>query len=210
MYLPKYFAEAEAAGLEAITACPFALLITSSADGLPGVTHIPMMLDAEAERPTLLGHVARANPHGRVVEAPGPALAIFSGPNGYISPNWYPSKHAGKAAVPTWNYLAVHVTGQIKPLPDYADKRRVVRDLSLRFEGDKPRAWKLDDEPEDFVAKMLGGITAFALEIEDIQTKAKLSQNRPELDRAGVIEGLNATGSPMGAMLAARIAALSD
>ena len=196
MYTPKYFAEPDAAGLAAIHAYPFALLATPRDGDLPAFTHLPLMLDPTASRPTLLGHVARANPHGEALAAPGPALAVFSGPSAYISPNWYPSKHAGGQAVPTWNYVAVHVTGTLRPLPDVADKRRVVRDLSILFEGDGPRAWRLDDEPEDYVQKMLGGIVAFALEIETITAKAKLSQNRPILDQAGVVQGLRATGRP--------------
>lgn len=197
MYTPQHFAEDAAAGLEAVAAYPFAMLVTPADDGgLPPISHLPMMLDPTAARPTLLGHVARANPHGRALEAHAPALAVFSGPSAYISPNWYPSKHAGGQTVPTWNYVAVHVTGRVRPLPDPADKRRVVADLSALFEGAGPQAWRLDDEPEDFVRKMLGGVTAFALEIETVEAKAKLSQNRPEADRVGVIAGLEGADRP--------------
>ena len=193
MYMPKHFAEDEAAGLAAIAAYPFAMLVTWSADGPPAITHAPLLLDPEAPRPTLLGHVARANPQGRALETAGPARAVFTGPNAYVSPNWYPSKRAGGQAVPTWNYVAVEVAGTIRPLPDLADKRRIVRDLSIRFEGDGPDAWRLDDEPEDFVRKMLGGIVAFALEIETIETKAKLSQNRSERERRRVADEVEPT-----------------
>lgn len=211
MYMPKHFTEAEAEGLAAIDAYPFALLATPGAPGdLPAVTHLPMTFDGTSERRTLLGHVARANPHARALEVEGQALAIFSGPAAYISPNWYPTKHAGGQTVPTWNYVAVHVTGRVTPLPEVADKRRVVADLSSRFEGEGPRAWRLDDEPEDFVRKMLGGIVAFALEIETVEAKAKLSQNRPEIDRAGVIEGLQGAGDPASLAVVEAMTARSD
>lgn len=207
MYMPKHFAENEAAGLAAIEAFPFAMIVTWSADAPPAITHAPLILDPDAARPTLLGHVARANPQGRALEAAGPARAVFAGPNAYVSPNWYPSKRAGAQAVPTWNYVAVEVSGAIRPLPDLVDRRRIVRDLSIRFEGDGPDAWRLDDEPEDFVRKMLGGIVAFALDIETVEAKAKLSQNRSAEDRAGVVAGLQATGRPADLALAAAMAA---
>lgn len=190
MYTPSYFAEDEAAGLQTVRDWPFAMLATAGGDGAPSITHLPLLLDPESANPRLLGHFARANPHARAFEDGASATAVFSGPNAYISPNWYPSKHAGVEAVPTWNYVAAHLTGHIRVLPDYADKRRVVRDLSIRFEGDGPRAWRLDDEPEDFIRKMLGGIVAFAIDVETVEAKAKLGQNRKPLDQAGVRAGL--------------------
>ncbi len=196
MYLPQHFAEKAAEGLALIGDWPFAMMVTAGADGAPAVDHLPMILDPDASAPTLLGHVARANPSGRTLTAPLKATAVFSGPNAYISPNWYPTKHAGAQTVPTWNYLAVHVTGETRPLPEAADKRRVVDLLSRAYEGDGPRAWRLDDEPEDFVRKMLGGITAFTLEIETVEAKAKLSQNRPKEDQIGVVQGLRLTQKP--------------
>jgi len=195
MYLPKHFSLEAAAGLKAIRDFPFAVILTPGPAGeLPPFSQAPMMLDPDAdpERPALLGHVARANGQAPAFAAEGPISAIFTGPNGYISPNWYPSKRAGKGVVPTWNYTAVQVTGRIRPIADAAGKRRIVDLLSRLFEGDGPGAWRLDDEPEDYVRKMLGGITAFVLEIETVEAKAKLSQNRSAEDRAGVIESLRA------------------
>lgn len=206
MYVPKYFEDAADDGLETIRAYPFATLTTPGDDGLPLITHTPMLADEESQAFRLIGHVARANPHARNLSVGGPAVAVFNGPNAYISPNWYPSKHAGKEAVPTWNYVAVHAIGTIRPLADYADKRRVVRALSIRFEGDGPSAWRLDDEPEDFVRKMLGGIVAFALDVERLESKAKLSQNRTASDRVGVIEGLKASDTSNGREVAAAMA----
>jgi len=210
MYVPKHFALEAARGLSAIRDFPFALILTPGADGgLPPFSQAPMMLDPDADpaRPALLGHVARANGQARAFEAEGPAAAIFTGPNGYISPNWYPSKQAGAGVVPTWNYTAVQVVGRIRPIADAAGKRRVVDLLSRAFEGEGPGAWRLDDEPEDFVRKMLGGITAFALEVETVEAKAKLSQNRSADDRAGAIAGLRNAGAHA---LADAMAAASD
>ena len=195
MYIPPYFSEADAGGLSIIRDAPFALLMSQGADGETATTHLPIILDPDAttDAPILLGHIARANPHCKALTNGTSVLAIFTGPNAYISPNWYPSKHAGAQTVPTWNYLAAHVSGRIEALPNLADKRRCVALLSERFEGDGSRAWRLDDEPKDFVRKMLGGIYAFKIMVVDIQAKAKLSQNRAQLDRAGVINGLQAT-----------------
>ena len=198
MYTPTYFSESDADGFTIIQGAPFALLISSNSDGETATTHLPLMLDPDAstDAPVLLGHIARANPHRGALVDGASVLAVFTGANAYISPNWYPSKHAGAQTVPTWNYLAAHVSGRIEALPDIADKRRCVALLSDGFEGDGPRAWRLDDEPEDFVRKMLGGIHAFRIQVDAIQTKAKLSQNRAQLDRAGVINGLQATERP--------------
>lgn len=198
MYTPDYFAEMDADGLSVICDNPFALLMSECVDGAPPVSHLPLILDPDAspDAPVLLGHIARANPHRAALADRAKVMAVFTGANGYISPNWYPSKHAGAQTVPTWNYLATHVTGRIEALPDVAGKRRCVALLSERFEGDGPRAWRLEDEPEDFIRKMLGGIYAFRIVIEDIQAKAKLSQNRAQLDRAGVINGLQSTERP--------------
>ena len=190
MYLPKHFAAEENDGLAVIREFPFAVMVTRAEDGAPLIDHLPMIQDPDAGRLTLLGHLARANPSARALGVPTSATAVFSGPSAYISPNWYPSKHAGAQTVPTWNYLAVHVSGRVRPLSDYADKRRVVDLLSRRFEGDGPRAWKVDDEPEDFLRKMMGAITAFALDVETIEAKAKLSQNRASHDQTGVVQGL--------------------
>lgn len=198
MYTPEYFAESDEDGLAVIHGNPFALLISDCADGAPPITHLPLIIDPDAppSSPVLLGHIARANPHREALAEGANVTAVFSGANGYVSPNWYPSKHAGAQTVPTWNYLATHISGQIETLPDMADKRRCVSLLSDRFEGDGPRAWRLDDEPEDFIRKMLGGIYAFRITIRDMQVKAKLSQNRSQLDRAGVINGLQSTERP--------------
>ena len=142
MYTPRHFADAEEEGLALVRAHPFAVLLT--ADG--GVSHAPLILDPAATSGTrLIGHLARANPHARAFEATGSVLAIFSGPEGYVSPRWYATKKAGGQTVPTWNYLAAHVTGQIVPLPEPADRRRAVDMLSGAMEGDGPDAWRLDD-----------------------------------------------------------------
>lgn len=195
MYTPPYFTESALHGLAIIKDAPFALLISQEADEGPVTTHLPVILDPDSgpDRPVLLGHIARANPHCKALTDGASVLAVFTGANAYISPNWYPSKHAGAQTVPTWNYLAAHVTGRIETLSDIQDKRRCVSLLSDRFEGDGSRAWRLDDEPEDFISKMLGGIYAFRIIVDEIETKAKLSQNRAQLDRAGVINGLQAT-----------------
>lgn len=206
MYTPRHFEDTADHAVQTIRDHPFAVLLTGSADGLPAVSHLPMIFDPD-DPSMLIGHVARANPHARALATEVAALAVFSGPDGYVSPNWYPSKRAGGQAVPTWNYVAAHVAGRIRPVPDHDGKRRIVHALSTRFEGDGPGAWSLDDEPEDFVRRQLGGIVAFALQVEDIQGKAKLSQNRPAEDREGVLEALAGKDDPASAALASAMSA---
>ena len=195
MYVPSHFLGSKEDALNIISEHPFAVLVTTAANGgLPPVTQLPLILDQNSPHERLLGHVARSNPHANALCQPSPAIALFSGPNAYISPTWYPSKSDSHGVVPTWNYVAVEITGKIEPISDDVEKRRCVNDLSKVFEGDEPNSWRLDDEPEDYVRKMLGGIVAFAIEIDKIEAKYKLSQNRSKLDQSGVIEGLHTSG----------------
>jgi len=195
LYVPSHFLGSKEDALNIIREHPFAVLVTTVAnDSLPPVTQLPLILDQSLPHERLLGHVARNNPHANALCQPSAVLALFSGPNAYISPTWYPSKSDGHGVVPTWNYVAVEITGKIQPISDEVEKRRCVNDLSKIFEGDEPSSWRLDDEPEDFVKNMLGGIVAFAIEIEKIEAKYKLSQNRSKLDQSGVIEGLQTSG----------------
>ncbi len=197
MYVPAHFAENRPEILaEAIRATGLAILVTFGSDGIVA-THAPMILDPEP-RPhgTLVGHIARANPQWRDF-APGVhALAIFAGPDAYVTPSWYPAKQAHGRVVPTWNYVAVHAHGPIDFFDDRERLHDVVRRLTEKQEHSRAAPWAISDAPAQYVAGMLKGIVGFALTIERLEGKWKLSQNRDEADRQGVARGLADEGRP--------------
>ncbi len=200
MYLPESFAEARLPELHGmIDSAGLATLVTAGPAG-PEASHLPLLLAAE-EGPfgTLYGHLARANPQWRL---PGPALAIFTGPDGYVSPSWYPSKAADGRVVPTWNYIAVHAAGKLEVFEDAARLRDLVERLTRRHESGRPVPWQVADAPADYIASMLRGIVGVRLPIERLEGKWKLSQNRTDPDRAGVIDGLKAEKAAAPAALA--------
>ncbi|MBM3732508.1 MAG: FMN-binding negative transcriptional regulator [Acidimicrobiia bacterium] len=207
MYLPKHFAEPDLARLhDLIEGRVFGLLIVIR-DGVPDMAHIPFVLDrGEGSQGTLRGHFARPNPIWRAFDGAAEARAIFSGPDTYISPDWYVSHHQ----VPTWNYIAVHAWGRPRVLEDAADVRRVLDDLSARNEARIPgkKPWTIDKLPAEVYDKMTKGIVAFAMPIDRIEGKWKLNQNRTEADRRGVIAQLEASDDPNARAIAAAMRAL--
>jgi len=117
-------------------------------------------------------------------------LVIFQGPDGYISPNWYPSKHETGREVPTWNYAVVHVHGRLQVIDDAAWIRQFLETLTDRHEAQQPKPWHVSDAPADHVEKSLKAIVGIAITIERIEGKFKLSQNHPVRNQAGVVDGL--------------------
>ena len=188
MYVPKAFREDDVARLHGfLRAWSFALLVTD-VDGVPVATHLPLVLDEHgAPQARLIGHVARPNPQWRSFDGTRQALAIFSGPHAYVSPTWY----ATAPAVPTWNYAAVHAYGR----PRVLEGPEATRDAVARLVEIHDPAWRLADQPAEFIAGMLRGIVAFEMPIERLEGKLKLSQNRPAADRPGVVRALRAGGA---------------
>ena len=195
MYVPPLFKEDRTDVLhDAIRRADLATLVTLSADGLVA-SHVPMLLDAEpAPNGTLIGHLARPNPQAR--GAVCEALAIFQGPDAYITPSWYVTKRQNGKVVPTWNYVAIHAYGTIEFFNDPERLRDVVTRLTARQEAGRAQPWAVADAPPDFIDGMLRGIVGFALPISRLEGKWKMSQNRPAEDRAGVIDGLHAERRP--------------
>ena len=193
MYVPPLFKEDRIDVLhDAIRRTGLATLVTLSQDGLIA-SHVPMLLDADpAPYGTLVGHLARPNPQAR--GAIGEALAIFQGPEVYITPSWYATKRATGKVVPTWNYVAIHAYGTVQFFDDRDRLREVVTRLTERQETPRAEPWAVTDAPADFTQGMLNGIVGFALPIARLEGKWKMSQNRPAEDRAGVIAGLTAEG----------------
>ena len=187
VYRPRSFAPRDRAQtLRLIAEHPFATLITPG-DPEPYLTHLPLELAADrGPAGTLLGHMARANPHWRHF-GNGSSIAVFNGPHAYVSPSWYAEP---ATAVPTWNYAVAHVHGTAE-LMDEDEKRALLGDLVARYEGSRSRPWRLQLEGAALEA-MLGAIVGFRLRIERIDAKFKLSQNRSVEDRERVIGALHA------------------
>jgi transcriptional regulator len=183
-------------------AYPFACVITPGDDGV-GVSHIPLHFDKSlGDRGVLRGHVARANPHWRDLSEGKPTLAIFNGPQAYITPQWYPSKAEHARVVPTWNYAVVHAHGTLRAVTDRAWLLANVTELTDAHEAAFTRRWAVSDAPDDYIDKMLAAIIGVELTITRLEGKFKLGQNRAEPDRQGAINGLAGSG-PANASLAA-------
>jgi transcriptional regulator len=201
MYVPGHFAADDVGFCHGvIDGAPFAPIVTPIGDR-PLVSHVPFLLDADrGPRGTLLGHVSRANEHADAL-AGARSLVMFTGPHAYVSPTWYETQ----PAVPTWNYVVVHVWGRARLLGE-PETRQYLRRLAERFEG--PGGWRLEAQPEEFQAKRVKGIVGFELEIDELQGKAKLSQNRSETDRGRVAAALQVSATPgdvaLGRLMAAR------
>ena len=197
MYTPKHFVESRVESLHGlIRAYPFATLVTRAADGLTA-NHLPFELVGEV----LHGHVARGNELARLDGAE--VLLVFQGPDGYISPNWYPSKHETGREVPTWNYAVVHVHGRLRVIDDATWLRRLLETLTDHHEAVQPQPWKISDAPDDHIETSLRAIVGLEVSIDRIEGKFKLSQNHPARNRAGVIAGLRERDGDGDAELAA-------
>jgi transcriptional regulator len=195
VYIPAHFNEPRIEVLhDFIRASGLATLVSMTADGLIA-SHAPMMLDPDpAPYGTLIGHLAKANPHGRIADSGVQTLVIFHGPDGYITPSYYAAKKEHGKVVPTWNYIAVHAYGTLEVFDEPARLLGVVTRLTNLHETPRARAWAVSDAPEDFVQGMLRGIVGIALPIARLEGKVKMSQNRPAADQTGVIDGLRTDG----------------
>ncbi|RPH67906.1 MAG: FMN-binding negative transcriptional regulator, partial [Burkholderiales bacterium] len=170
---------------ELIDAWPFATLV-SQRDGEPFATHLPLLRERRGDRMVLVGHVARANPHWRSL-CSATSMAVFHGPHGYVSPRWYVSPNL----VPTWNYGAIHCYGRARLVDDARDARAILAKLVDRYEGSGPDRWRMQLDP-DFEAKLVAAIVAFEIDVERIEAKLKLSQNRVPADRDAMLAALDA------------------
>jgi len=191
MYVPQAFREEDLTKLHAqIEQTPLAILVSQGANGLEA-SHLPLLLCPEqGERGTLHGHFARANPQWRSLAAGAEVLVIFPGPEAYVSPGYYPSKAEHGKAVPTWNYIAVHAYGRAEVYDEPQRLRQLLGRLSERHEQGRARPWSLEEAPAEYLEAMLRAVIGFALPIERLEGKWKLSQNRGAEDFAGVREGL--------------------
>ncbi|TXT35555.1 MAG: transcriptional regulator [Comamonadaceae bacterium] len=207
-YLPPYFAELDAATLHALVrAHPLATWVVQHQGELL-VNHIPLLLDAAlGEHGTLLGHVARANPVWQALADGATSVAVFTGPQAYVSPNWYPSKHAHGKAVPTWNYATVHAHGVPRAVDDPVRALDIVTRLTQVHEASQAMPWQVSDAPADYIAKLLQAIVAIEIPVQRWVGKWKVSQNRPAADQQGVAAGLRGQGTELAGQMASLVQA---
>ena len=173
---------------------PFAALVSAGAAGLYA-SHLPTVLKDDGPRGLIECHLARANPHCKELAEVSEALMIFQGPEGYITPNWYPSKAQHGKVVPTWNYAVVHAYGRPEVMNDADWLHRHVTELTAQQESSETKPWAVSDAPRSFVDAMLRGIVGFRFAITRLEGKWKMSQNREMQDRAGVVKGLGVRSS---------------
>lgn len=206
MYQPTHFREDRLEvqhGL--IHEHPLGLLITAGAGGLMA-NPIPFKLVPSASgRGTLQAHLARANPQLGDLAAVSDCLVVFQGPQAYVTPSWYATKQETGKVVPTWNYATVHAWGSPRLTEDVAWLQNQLHELTEHQEQARPAPWGVDDAPAPYIAAQLKGIVGLEIEIDRLEGKWKVSQNRPERDRRGVLAGLhNEVGKadPMAALVA--------
>jgi len=182
-----------------VAAARSAEFVTVDQDGLPVATLLPIMWTDG----TVVAHMARANPQWKTIAAGSPALLICSGPEAYISPSWYAAKAAHGRVVPTWNYSAVHLSGTVVVREDRDWLRDVVTRLTGVHEEGRRDPWRPSDAPERYIDGQLAGIVGLEVTVTRVEGKAKLSQNRSDADRRGVVAGLRAESDYEAAEVAA-------
>ena len=200
MYIPEHFREARTEVLHDFIRRHSFGTVVSQVDGEPFATHLPFLLDVgRGPHGTLRAHLARANPHWRAFQKDGVALVMFQGPHAYISPSWY----ATPVAVPTWNYTAVHAYGRARVVEDREALRALVDETVRAYEQAYPEPWRMDRLDDAVVEKLLDNIVGFEIQIDRLEGKLKLSQNRSATDREGVIAALTRQGDEQSAGVAA-------
>lgn len=202
MHIPGHFEQADREKILAlIRARPLATVISRGADGL-NANHIPLL--ATDDLGMLAGHVARANPMWSAL-ANDEVLAVFHGPEHYVTPNWYATKAETGRVVPTWNYAVVHVRGRLRVTEDPAWLRAHLEASTTQYEARFDTPWRLEDAPADYTDKLIGAIVGIEIAVTDITAKWKVSQNHPAANHAGVVAGLRALGGDAAAEMAALV-----
>jgi transcriptional regulator len=209
MYQPSHFKQTDPDAWQAVLReHPFATLVSQGAGGLTA-DHLPFEFDAgQGSHGTLLAHVARANPLWQQADG-AEVLAIFQGPQAYITPSWYEAKAETGKVVPTWNYAVVHLHGRLRAVDDAVWLRGFVERLTRRHEASRAQPWAVGDAPADYIEQMLKAIVGVRIEVERVEAKWKVSQNRGETDRRRVAEGLAAEPGDNAAGMSRLVAARS-
>lgn len=175
---------------------PLALLVTQGPAGLQA-SPVPFLIYPETgANGTLRAHMARANPHWRDLIDLTECLVVFQGPEGYVTPSWYPGKTETQKVVPTWNYATVHAWGKPSITEDSGWLRRQLNDLTSWHESPRPLPWAIDDAPENYIATQMKAIIGIEIPVTRIEGKWKMSQNKDAADRQGVIDGMHSATDP--------------
>jgi transcriptional regulator len=153
-------------------------------------THLPVILTCIEGKDVIQAHIAKANKIWESVKDGSEILLIFNGPNCYISPNYYPTKKEAGKAVPTWNYVVVHVKGKISFIHDVKWVYNMINTLTSEHESNQEIPWSISDAPDTYIKKMLPAIVGIEIPIDSIKGQWKLSQNQPEVNKFGVVQGL--------------------
>jgi transcriptional regulator len=205
MYIPPAFRFEDLVDIHrAMREARSATLVTATEEGLVG-TLVPTLLEeSEGANGTLYAHVARANSQWKLAPT-CEAMVIFSGPEAYVTPSWYPTKQETHKVVPTWNYIAIHAYGPVEFFDDTDRLLDVVTRLTNLHEQSRPERWAVTDAPADFIKSQLKGIVGLRIPITKLDGKRKMSQNRNAADRAGVIEALSRSDRPQDRVIASLI-----
>jgi transcriptional regulator len=196
LYIPQHFQEERPDVLaRAIRDIQFALLVTA-VGGDYHASHVPMVLKHADGALALEGHVARPNRHWTVLARKPASLAVFQGPQAYVSPSWYESKREHGKVVPTWNYVVVHAHGPLEIVEDVDWLLAHLEDLVVANEGGREEPWAISDAPADFINAMTRGIVGLRLTVDRLEGKWKMIQNRSQADRLGTIGALSASTEP--------------
>ncbi|WP_283745854.1 FMN-binding negative transcriptional regulator [Sideroxydans sp. CL21] len=208
MYVPQHFDEPRVEVMhELMRERPLATVVTMSSQGL-NANHIPLYLSTEpAPFGTLRGHVARANPMWRDLQAGLETLVIFHGPDAYISPSWYATKQESGKVVPTWNYAVVHAYGTLQVIDDASWVRSQLEVLTAHNERRFTEPWAVSDAPRDFTEKLIAAVIGVEIVISSLSGKWKVSQNQPPQNQAGVIDGLDKVQCPDSVSMASLVKA---
>ena len=206
MYLPSQTEERDVNVLHAlIRSHPLGAWVTNGPAGLIA-NHLPFLLRVDGDTATLVGHVARANPVWQSFSTSEPSLVMFQGPEAYVSPSWYPGKHAHGKAVPTWNYAVVHARGMPRAIEDGDWLLQHVTQLSDTHEATQILPWKVADAPADYIDKMRRAIVGIEIPIATLMGKWKISRNRPIADQYGVVAGLQSRATDSAVAMASLMA----
>jgi transcriptional regulator len=206
MYIPKHFEQTDISLMHALMADnPLATLIVNSTDGL-SADHIPLLFKQDGSaHGKLVGHVARTNPLSQAEAASTAVLAVFHGPQTYISPSLYASKSQGGKVVPTWNYAVVHAHGSLNIVKDHNWLKGQLDELTSKNERTMPSPWNMSDAPTEFIDRLLNAIVGIEISISSLRGKWKVSQNQPENNQASAIAGLRAAGTDQAILMSSLI-----
>lgn len=189
MYIPPHFEQKDKQlAMQFVQQYPFGLLILNGVD-VPSATHLPFLIEQQGEDYYLLSHMARANPQGKLLKEQKP-LVIFSEPHAYISP-----EHYTRESVPTWNYIAIHLSGAVEIIEEDAKVLDLMEKSIAFFDEEYLAQW--EKRTTSYIQKLLRGVTAFRIKIIHWEAKEKLSQNRTKTEQQNIIQGLTNAQDPL-------------